>query len=596
VRESSYTPSSTDAAYELTQQMTDMVKGAGYRKPRPAAQGGGYAPLDIGEAVDKAVDAEMALRKSVRASLANPGDVHKSLNPAFANQFALFGSQAPGMQGMTQVVDALNQIGDILGKNFTLTSPLSSGLVPFDLAAPSKLIYPVFSPLRNKLPRVQGMGTSRRTKVITGVQGSQTPSGSNAPKRWSIAESNPATAWPNTLPASGSQTAVDVSIPYKFFGISEALSWLAQFSGSGFEDVSALANLVLMQEAMLAEEYEIIWGTGTALTTPNAPTVAIRTAGSNETAIAAAGTGNSYYIRVTATNIYGETVMSAAAEAAVAAQTGKVLDVTMPTNVKGASQFNIYISAAATSGSAPASRTSYFLQASGVGGSKFTIQGSLASSGTNPPASDSGTSSANDYEGLLSILSGHAAADASVYPSGFQAGYVNSAVGTRMTLAALSTALQKVWNGPGAFRADPTDLICEASDGKQLSDDIIAQGGSGQGYRLNIGQGEINSVTGGIAVSSLVNPVTRSLINIMVHPWWLQGTAFLMSYTMPMPLTNISNIFEVTNVQDYLSVSWPVIDPTYRYSLFLYGALVAHAPQYCALLQGLQVADTTPYS
>jgi hypothetical protein len=29
----------------------------------------------------------------------------------------------------------------------------------------------------------------------------------------------------------------------KFFGQSENLSWLAQFSGQGFEDISALANL-----------------------------------------------------------------------------------------------------------------------------------------------------------------------------------------------------------------------------------------------------------------------------------------------------------------------------------------------------------------
>ena len=35
------------------------------------------------------------------------------------------------------------------------------------------------------------------------------------------------------------------------FGLSESLSWLAQFEGQGFEDLSALANLVLLQEMML---------------------------------------------------------------------------------------------------------------------------------------------------------------------------------------------------------------------------------------------------------------------------------------------------------------------------------------------------------
>ena len=36
---------------------------------------------------------------------------------------------------------------------------------------------------------------------------------------------------------------MDVDLPYRFFGLTEALSWLAQFSGQGFEDVSALTNL-----------------------------------------------------------------------------------------------------------------------------------------------------------------------------------------------------------------------------------------------------------------------------------------------------------------------------------------------------------------
>lgn len=595
MRESGYTPTSGSASSEVLQQLPAMVKGAGYRKPRAARDGGGFAPLDGDIVYEKAAAAESKLRESVSQSYRDPDAVMKSLSPSFSSQFGLFGMRTPGISGMSEMIAGLNEVSQaVLGKNFTLSSPLSSGFVPFDLLAPSKLIYPVYSPMRNKLPRVQGQGTARKTKVVTGVQGSQTGTGNSA-KRVSIAESDPASAYPATLPPAGRATAVDVSIPYKFFGLSESLSWLAQFSGQGFQDVSALANLVLMQEMMLGEEYQLLWGTGTAISTPGAPTVAIRTAGSNETGIAAAGTGNSYYVRVTATSIYGETLMSAAGEAAVAAQTGKVLDVTIAP-VRGATQYNIYISAAATSGTAPATRTSYFLQTAGLGGAKFTIQGALASSGTNPPAADSGTSSTNDYEGLFSVLSGHAATDASVYPAGFSAGYLNQSMGTRLTLKTLGTALQNLWNGPGAFRADPSEIICEASDAVQLSNDVLTNVGSGAAYRFMIDQGSVGGITGGAAVSMIQNPVTRSVLNILVHPWWTQGSAMLMSYTMPMPLSNISNIFEVTNVQDYLSVSWPVIDPTFRYSIFLLGALVAHAPQFCGLIQGLQVADATPYS
>ena len=46
--------------------------------------------------------------------------------------------------------------------------------------------------------------------------------------------------WPLNLPASGNQDSVDISVPYRFAGLSENVSWLAQFAGQGFEDVSAL--------------------------------------------------------------------------------------------------------------------------------------------------------------------------------------------------------------------------------------------------------------------------------------------------------------------------------------------------------------------
>ena len=42
--------------------------------------------------------------------------------------------------------------------------------------------------------------------------------------------------------------------------------------------------------------------------------------------------------------------------------------------------------------------------------------------------------------------------------------------------------------------------------------------------------------------------------------------------------------------------AWPVIDATFRYTIFLLGTLVAHAPFYSGILQGLQVSDVTPYS
>ena len=108
----------------------------------------------------------------------------------------------------------------------------------------------------NKFPRPAGQGASRQVYGLLGISGSQT--GGQGVIDISIPElvggtlgNTGGSGWPLNIPASGKQTEYKLNVPYRFFGVSEALSWLAQFEGQGFEDLSALANLVLLQEMML---------------------------------------------------------------------------------------------------------------------------------------------------------------------------------------------------------------------------------------------------------------------------------------------------------------------------------------------------------
>lgn len=63
---------------------------------------------------------------------------------------------------------------EVLSKEWTLTSPISTGLLPFDLEAPAKLLTPRPTPLRNSVPRIKGQGGARRFKVISGFTGTST--------------------------------------------------------------------------------------------------------------------------------------------------------------------------------------------------------------------------------------------------------------------------------------------------------------------------------------------------------------------------------------------------------------------------------------
>jgi hypothetical protein len=598
----------------LAGRMPEAVKGAGF------ALGRGNKPLDNPDEIfDRSFKATKALRAATFKGYTAPDEVRKSLNPAFSSQFGMFmagGTPGFGNNGLGNLVDQINSAfkqTDAL-KNFTLTSPLSSGFVPFDLVAPSRLIYPVYSPLRNKIPRTPGQGTSRRVKVTTGISGSQT--GGQGVVDISIPElvsgSSITGTWPLNLPGSGAQTAVDLNVPYQFFGLTEALSWLAQFAGQGFEDISALANLILLQEFMLAEEYAMIAATPVNLVAPGAPTLVARTAGSNETAITYS---SGVVVCVTAVNYYGETIASSTVHATGTTSTTTVVDVTIAP-VAGAQQYNLYVADSATAGLASATHlyvgtsvqagVSYAgnQQAGSVGGLKFTLQGVINGplTGVAPPIADTGTGKSTRMAGIIPVLSGQAAT-AGVYPTSpvsWQGGYLNQKLGTHLSITGVNNALQALFDGsgansPGSFRADPAELIGEGGDLMRMSNDIV-QSGAATNYRLNLDQGQMAGVRTGAAVSEFQNPITRSIIQLLVHPWFTQGTAMLMSYTLPFTWSNVANVWEMVMVQDYLSISWPVIDATFRYSLFQYGALVSQAPQYCALIQGIQQSDTTPYS
>ena len=42
---------------------------------------------------------------------------------------------------------------------------------------------------------------------------------------------------------------------------------------------------------------------------------------------------------------------------------------------------------------------------------------------------------------------------------------------------------------------------------------------------------------------------------MVVHPWYTQGNATLLSYQLPQTWTNVANAWEVSTVQDYVSIS-----------------------------------------
>ena len=310
-----------------------------------------------------------------------------------------------------------------------------------------------------------------------------------------------------------------------------------------------------MQEALLTEEHAIISGIYNNVATPGTPTVTARTAATGETAVTGPASGNTIYVKVTATNYYGETVASSGGTVSYVA--GDVYDVAI-SPAAGALQYNIYVTYGTSAGS-------YYLAASGVGGHKYTLQGVLPTGGTTPPTADTGTGSHNDYDGLAAVLTGNT--QSGTYPAdgSFTGGYINQSVGRSLDTEAIYNCLAGLYDNSasdntsanGGFRARPQEIVAEAYDLMNLSLNILSQSSGGQqGYNLFITQDEVDNVRAGTAVSQFVNPFTRDIIRLVPHPWLTQGTAFVMSYQIPPNYSNVGNALEMGVVQDYVTVAF----------------------------------------
>ena len=519
-------------------------------------------PMKSGEADKRGKELRGEVYKSVKRSVNKDSlpKVIKGLDGTSFGNFLRFAQMSPQQQAQGDMVSLLQELArstgnpDLIAKSISLSTPLASGFVPFDLRAPTRLLYYTEAPFRAKIPRIPAQGTAYRIKAVTGISGSHT--GGQSVLRASMGELNGGSfsQWPIALPASGGQSAEDVILNQRFFGLSEYASFLAQFAGQGYEDIAALTSLILLQEALLTEEHAIISGIYNNIPTPGAPTLTARAAVGNETAIT--GATSNIYVKVVGKNYYGQTAASSGGSTAF---TSGVVDVNIaPAN--GALQYDLYVTTGTVAGT-------YYLVASNVGGHRYTIQGALPTGGTQPPTSDSGTGSHNDYDGLVAVLTGNT--QSGTYPAdgSFTGGYINQSLGSSLTVAAIYDVLAGLYDNSsstntsanGGYRARPQEIVGEAYDLMNLSLNVLSQNSGGQqGYNLFITQDEVDNVRAGTAISQFVNQFTRDVVRLVPHPWLTQGTTFVMSYQIPPNYSNVGNALEMGVVQDYVTVQWPV--------------------------------------
>jgi hypothetical protein len=526
-------------------------------------------------------DYQAALTKSFSAPTSSNLGATPTVDPVAALE-SLVANKSIAPDALASVTNALatqRQVQADIAKDISLTSPLSSSFAAFDLEAPAKLLTPRPTPLRNKIARKKGVGTSHRVKRILGYTGTGTGGIGNI---FPGVTETTTTTFGSIAYERGpkiSYAADDLILPYNTYSLSDSVSFDANFSGLGFQDLRQLSSTSTLYATMLMEERMLLMARGTgsgysgALAAPTV-TVAAANATGSQVGLAAS---TQFFVYVTAdAGAFGESVVSAV-QSATTSSGSQVITITVGA-VTGALGYKVYVGT--TTGATNAKYVGRFT------GTVATLQGAGSTNTTNnnlvystsgavAPSADT-SAYATGYDGIIPTLLGSA--------GGFN-NNINAQFSTSNPGAEYQTVFYNLYNN---VKADPDEILINGSDRKQLSDAI--KNGSTANYRLNLSQDETGNYVGGATIGALHNEVTGKLVDITVHPWLPQGVSPVMSYTLPIPDSEVSDCWAVYNVQDYMGIQWPVTQFSYDFSTYFRGTFMAQAPAWSGIVSGIASA------
>lgn len=453
---------------------------------------------------------------------------------------------------------------------------LATGLVAYDLQAPAKNLFPVLTPLRNMIPRVSGGGGSatnwrRVTAINSGVLRAAVPEG--------------------TRNGVQSITTDNQSANYASLGMEDSVTFEAEDAAKGFEDIRATEAQRLLWATMIQEErFDLGGNLSVALGTPTAPTVTVVNGGGF---IADDATG--YSVKVVALTAHGAEASSVSA--------GVVGQVSV-TPADGATPFTYGGgSSAASSGTATGAVSNgndSAIRAStpvvtgavayawyvGVTGGNLTLQAityinsveltTLATTHQNVTAI-TGDYSQNSlgYDGLLyhALKSGSGA-----YIKNMATGTAGTGTGLtasgKGTIDEIDDMLYSIWN---TYKLTPDKIFVSAQEINNIASKIF--GGTANGalrYTVPL-QGEEMVLSAGISRIKYQSLLGR-VIPIEVHPDMPKGTMQAVTSTLPYPINNVPNVFEMRLQRDYMQYEWPLRTRKYETGVYFRGVLAHYFP------------------
>lgn len=470
-------------------------------------------------------------------------------------------------------------VADEIAKAFSQ----STGLVFYDLEPAAKTLYPVLTPLRNRISRVKANGgTATNWKAITNVNINGMRGGVAEGQRGGVI----------------ADQVADRTAAYRGMGLENSVTFEAEDAAEGFDDARARASQSLLNSFLLEEERTILGGNGSlALGTTPTPTLAASNIGGTLatatlsvicvalTHIAwkyATLSASGIPLTATRTNADGSTVTvnsgaaqkSANATVSVTGPTGSATGAVAPVN--GAVAYAWFWGAAGSERLGAITTINSVSITANAGGAN-----QLA---TALPAADH-SRDALVYDGALSQLA-TPGSGAIIYdmPTG------TPGAGTPFTsdgasgIVEIDAMLERFWND---YKLSPDTLWMSGSTLIALSKIVVANGGAPL-YRVNSGTGGA-TISAGVVVGSYLNKITNKLLEVVVHPEMANGQVLFWSNSVPYPVANIANLMQMKMRRDYYQISWPQRTRMYEFGVYADGLLQCYFPPAFGWLRNAKV-------
>lgn len=468
---------------------------------------------------------------------------------------------------------------------FSQSGSPTSGLTFYDLELGAKNLYPVPTPLRNITPRVSGKGGIQASwRAITAINTSNLRVGVSGGNRGGLQ----------------SVATTDYTASYKGIGIESSVDFEAQYAGQGFDDVRAIAANTGLQSLMLGEEAMILGGnTSNSLGTTPTPTLVGSTTGGSLAAqtlsvIAVALSLDGYLNGTVAGGIQASITRTNTDSSTDTFGGGAAQKSANSTVVLTGSSSSVTATVGTTTGVSGALGYAWFWGAAGseVLGAITTINSVLiaaAATGTQTaaslPSADNSTN-ALAFDGLLT----------QAFKSGSNAYILQQATGTAGTgtpltadgsggIAEIDTVLKHMWD---YYRLSPDTIWVNSQEALNISKKIL-QGTSTAAQRFIFSE-ERDNIGGGIMVRTYLNRFSMAgaaVLDIKVHPNLAPGTVLFTTKTLPYPVNNVGNVFQIRTRQDYYQIEWPLRARRYEYGVYADQVLQHYFPPSMAIITNI---------